>query len=42
MTREDKALYGYMLYLLTKQFNKKELFRLINNFYKMNLESEGK
>ena len=41
MKKEDKALYGYMLYLLTKHFNKKELLSLINKFYKMNLESKG-
>lgn len=41
MTKEDKAVYGYMLYLLTQQFNKKELLNLINKFYKMDWESKG-
>lgn len=41
MNKGDKALYGYMIYLLTKQFKKKELLNLINKFYKMNLESKG-
>ena len=41
MNKEDKALYGYMLYLLTKYFTKKYLLSLINKFYKMNLESKG-
>lgn len=38
MNKEDKALYGYMIYLLTKQFSKKELVKLIDKFY----ESEVK
>lgn len=37
MKQEDKVLYGYFLYLLTKQFNKKELIKLVNRFY----ESKG-
>ena len=35
MKQEDKALYGYFLYLLTKQFNKKELIKLVNKFYEI-------
>lgn len=35
MNKEDKALYGYMIYLLTKQFSKKELVKLVDKFYKV-------